>query len=178
MTRTPSSLCSYSRRRARATAADRVSLGPDMFSCHMSLHSSRCLSRSQPVCHCNGTRLAAVRWVYTISGAEARAPTGDIFVNCGRPLLVRRQGQNGQRGGRGVQGRGQRLSRQARASKRRPRGKTVPTCRAQRRAIATDGFRALRPASSQMADNTLEVKSAVEVRQSVDQGANYPVCAV
>ena len=61
-------------------------MGPDMFSCHMSLHSSRCLSRSQPVCHCNGTRLAAVRWVYTIAGAEARAPTGDIFVNCGRPL--------------------------------------------------------------------------------------------
>ena len=27
-----------------------------------------------------------MRWVYTIAGAEARAPTGDIFVNCGRPL--------------------------------------------------------------------------------------------
>ena len=40
----------------------------------------------QPVCHCNGTRLAAVRWVYTISNGEARAPTGDIYVNCGRPL--------------------------------------------------------------------------------------------
>jgi hypothetical protein len=47
---------------------------------------SRCLSRYQPVCHCNGTRLAAVRWVYTISRGEARAPTGDIYVNCGRPL--------------------------------------------------------------------------------------------
>lgn len=47
---------------------------------------SRCLSRYQPVCHCNGTRLAAVRWTYTISVAEARDPTGDIFVNCGRPL--------------------------------------------------------------------------------------------
>jgi len=47
---------------------------------------SRCLSRYQPVCHCNGTRLAAVRWVYTISNGEARAPTGDIFVNCNRPL--------------------------------------------------------------------------------------------
>lgn len=45
-----------------------------------------CRSRYNPVCHCNGTRLAAVRWVYTIAGAEARAPTGDIFVNCGRPL--------------------------------------------------------------------------------------------
>ena len=47
---------------------------------------SRCRSRYHPVCHRNGTRLAAVRWVYTIAGAEARAPTGDIFVNCGRPL--------------------------------------------------------------------------------------------
>ena len=47
--------------------------------------ASRC-RLDQPVCHCNGTRLAAVRWVYTISSGEARAPTGDIHVNCGRPL--------------------------------------------------------------------------------------------